>query len=91
MGYERQLSLEQLEEMDLLTIGFQLPPIVKFNFNIDDGEVALNGTCVPNTHLLYGEVVLNGTCVPNTHLLFGEVVLNGTCVPNTHLLYGEVA
>lgn len=49
-----KLSLEQLEEMDLLTIGFQLPPIVKLN--ITDGEVALNGTCVPNTHLLFGEV-----------------------------------
>ena len=45
-----KLSLEQLEEMDLLTIGFQLPPI------ITDGEVVLNGTYVPNTHLLFGEV-----------------------------------
>lgn len=71
MGYERQLSLEQLEEMDLLTIGFQLPPIVKLN--ITDGEVALNGTYVPNTHLIFGEVVFNGTYVPNTHLLHGEV------------------
>ena len=73
MGYERQLSLEQLEEMDLLTIGFQLPPIVKFNLNIADGEVVLNGTYVPNTHLIFGEVVFNGTYVPNTHFLYGEV------------------
>lgn len=51
-----KLSLEQLEEMDLLTIGFQLPPIIKFSLNITDGEVAFNGTCVPNTHLLFGEV-----------------------------------
>lgn len=49
-----KLSLEQLEEMDLLTIGFQLPPIVKLN--ITNGEVVLNGTYVPNTHLLFGEV-----------------------------------
>ena len=71
MGCEIQLSLEQLEEMDLLTIGFQLPPIVKLN--ITDGEVVFNGTYVPNTHLIFGEVVFNGTYVPNTHLIFGEV------------------
>lgn len=48
VGFEGTVPREQLEEMVLFSIGFQLPPTCK-NFILSLGEVAFTWYCVPNT------------------------------------------